>query len=51
MVSRPDAPGHGGLGPEESDTPPGDLPDLPDVPDGRELPDEDDDGLLDRDDD
>jgi hypothetical protein len=44
VVSRPDEPVPGGLGPEESDTPPGDLPDLPDVPGGEDLPDED--GLL-----
>jgi hypothetical protein len=48
MVSRPDEPGRSGLGPEESDTPPDDLPDLPDVPDGGDLP--DDGGLLDPDD-
>jgi hypothetical protein len=38
MASRPDQPNRGGLGPEESDTPPDDLPDLPNVPDDGDLP-------------
>jgi hypothetical protein len=38
MALRPDEPGRTGLGPDQSDTPPDDLPDLRDVPDGRELP-------------
>lgn len=49
MASRPDQPARQGLGPEETDTPPDDLPDLPDVPAGGDIP--GDDGLLAPDDD
>ena len=32
MASRPDEPGRTGFGPEQSDTPPDDLPDIPNLP-------------------
>ena len=41
MASRPDRPARQGLGPEETDTPPDDLPDLPDVPAEGDTPDDD----------
>jgi hypothetical protein len=37
MTPTPQEPGRTGLGPEQSDTPPDDLPDLPDVPDGDDV--------------
>jgi hypothetical protein len=42
MVSRPDEPGRSGLGPDQSDTPPDDLPELPRVPDDADVPYHDD---------
>jgi hypothetical protein len=48
MVSRPDEPIPGGLGPDEGDIPSEDIPDLPDPLDTPDLP--DDGGLLDPDD-
>jgi hypothetical protein len=43
MVSRPDEPIPRGLGPDEGDIPPEDIPDMPDT---LELPDVPDDGEL-----
>jgi hypothetical protein len=48
MVSRPDDPIPGGLGPDEGDIPPEDVPDIPDPLPGPDLPDRG--GLLDPDD-
>jgi hypothetical protein len=48
MVSRPDDPIPGGLGPDEGDIPSEDIPDLPDPLELPDLP--DDGGLLDPDD-
>ena len=49
MVSRPDEPIPGGLGPDEGDIPSEDIPDIPSVPDGADLPESGD--LLDPDED
>jgi hypothetical protein len=46
MASRPDEPGRTGIGPEESDTPPDDLPDIPNIPGDGGVLDPDDDGDL-----
>jgi hypothetical protein len=44
MVSRPDGPIPGGVGPDEGDIPSDDIPDVPDLPDERGDPIEPDEG-------